>query len=160
MRKCSHTTIPVARNRNLPPGRRYAIELTSEDLVSLASIFREKRVTFLIMLLTVNIFLAAVGASSATVLEQVDVFTQHTPAAWGTNYYCHRIPSAIQTPDGAVHIFAESRIAPAGYNGSCAKLDDEPPGRDDVTMRKSTDSGAQGPFPASPRFRLPAACRP
>ena len=93
-------------------------------------------------------------------LEQVDVFTQHTPAAWGTNYYCHRIPSAIQTPDGAVHIFAESRIAPAGYNGSCAKLDDEPPGRDDVTMRKSTDSGAQGPFPASPRFRLPAACRP
>ena len=92
------------------------------------------------MLLTVGIFLAIAG--SATVLEQVDVFTQHTPAAWGTIYYCHRIPSAIQMPDGAVLIFAESRIAPPGYSGSCGALDGEPPGRDDVTMRKSTDSGA------------------
>ena len=65
--------------------------------------------------------------------QQVDVFVGHTTAPWGTTYFCHRIPSAIRLPSGTVLAFAESRV------GGCE--DGEPPGRDDITMKKSTDDG-------------------
>lgn len=84
-------------------------------------------------------FLALLGVVSSdnaigmTIKQEVDVFVGHTTAPWGTTYFCHRIPSAIRLPTGTILAFAESRV------GSCE--DAEPPGRDDITMKKSTDSG-------------------
>ena len=51
-------------------------------------------------------------------------------APWGTTYFCFRVPSSVQLPNGDVLIFVESMI------GSCH---DQAP--KDITMKRSTDFG-------------------
>ena len=82
---------------------------------------------------------SAAGACESKILAQVDVFVGHTAGSWGTTYFCFRVPSAVRMPSGEIVVFVESRI------GSCG---DQAP--KDVTMKVSTDGGAQTPQPPSP----------
>ena len=71
------------------------------------------------------------GNKCASRVTQIDVVQGNTTAPWGTLYSCFRIPSAVQTPDGTLFIFLESRI------GSC---NDQAP--KDITFKCSHDRGA------------------
>ena len=71
------------------------------------------------------------GAKCISRVTQVDIVEHNTTAPWGTLYACFRIPSAVQTPDGTLLVFFESRI------GSC---NDQAP--KDVTFKHSRDGVA------------------
>eukprot|EP01047_Picozoa_sp_COSAG01_P070437 COSAG01_NODE_10673_length_2107_cov_28.150398_2_plen_562_part_00 len=71
------------------------------------------------------------GSQCISRVTQVDIVQHHTRAPWGTLYACFRVPSAVQTPDGTLVVFFESRI------GSC---NDQAP--KDLTLKFSRDLGA------------------
>ena len=71
------------------------------------------------------------GGKCISRVKQVDIVEHNTTAPWGTLYSCFRVPSAVQTLDGTLVVFFESRI------GSC---NDQAP--KDVTFKFSRDLGA------------------
>lgn len=71
------------------------------------------------------------GHKCASRVTQIDIVKGNTTAPWGTLYSCFRVPSAVQTPDGTLLVFLESRI------GSC---NDQAP--KDITFKCSHDRGA------------------
>jgi hypothetical protein len=70
------------------------------------------------------------GHKCTSRVTQLDILQANTTAPWGTLYFCFRVPSAVQTPDGTLFIFLESRI------GSCG---DQAP--KDITFKYSQDLG-------------------
>jgi sialidase-1 len=95
------------------------------------------------------------GHKCASRVTQIDIVEGNTTAPWGTLYSCFRVPSAVQTPDGTLLVFLESRI------GSCA---DQAP--KDITFKYSQDKGtswselmlAIGPTKHKPCAFAPNGC--
>lgn len=74
---------------------------------------------------------AMIEPPSARVTRENLVFTPGETAAWGTRYFCFRVPAAVRRPEGTLLIFAQGSI------GACH---DQAP--KDIVMRTSVDSGA------------------